>query len=231
MSLDLTRVLELSGVQTPPAFEVGVIATKLGLALVFGIAVAGTYALTRRSTASEAGSFSTTLVLLSLLVAMTTIVIDDSVARAFSLVGALAIVRFRTNVEDTRDTAFVIFAVVVGMAIGAGHTVVCVVGVPIVAATAFGAARLVRGRSDPGQVGLELALTVRVGAGSEREKAVAEVLRRFVSSLRLRSIVTVRQGVALDVRYSVRLQQPERPFDLVAELNRVEGVQQVEIGG
>src|SRR2546430_13730647 len=43
-------------------------------------------------------------------------VIGDNVARAFSLVGALSIVRFRTVVRDTQDTAYVIFAVVVGMA-------------------------------------------------------------------------------------------------------------------
>ena len=59
--------------------------------------------------------------LLSILIAMVTQVIGDNVARAFSLVGALSIVRFRTVVRDTVDTAFVIFAVAVGMAVGAGH--------------------------------------------------------------------------------------------------------------
>src|SRR3712207_7408096 len=57
-------------------------------------------------------------VLLAVLVALVTLVIGDSTARAFGLVGALSIVRFRTVVEDTRDTAFVIFAVALGMAAG-----------------------------------------------------------------------------------------------------------------
>ena len=52
---------------------------------------------------------------------MVTQVIGDNVARAFSLVGALSIVRFRTVVRDTQDTAYVIFAVAVGMAVGANH--------------------------------------------------------------------------------------------------------------
>ena len=50
--------------------------------------------------------------LLTILIAMVTMVIGNNMARAFGLVGALSIVRFRTVVEDTRDTAFVIFAVV-----------------------------------------------------------------------------------------------------------------------
>ena len=78
-----------------------------------------------------------TLVLLTVLIAMVTMVIGDSIARAFSLVGALAIVRFRTVVEDTRDTAFVIFAVAVGMAAGAGFLKAALVGLPFAAAAAF----------------------------------------------------------------------------------------------
>ena len=55
----------------------------------------------------EAESFTVTLVLLTILIAMVTQVIGDNVARAFSLVGALSIVRFRTVVRDTQDTAYV----------------------------------------------------------------------------------------------------------------------------
>ena len=80
---------------------------------------------------SQPAPLATTLVLLSMLIAMVSIVIGNSVARAFSLVGALSIVRFRTVVDDTRDTAFVIFAVIVGMAAGAGLFLVALVGVPL----------------------------------------------------------------------------------------------------
>ena len=49
-------------------------------------------------------------------IAMVTQVTGQNVALAFSLVGALSIVRFRTVVQDTNDTAFVIFAVAGGTA-------------------------------------------------------------------------------------------------------------------
>ena len=154
-------------------------------------------------------------------------------ARAFSLVGALAIVRFRTAVEDSRDTAFVIFAVVVGMAIGAGNTMVCIVGVPVVAATAIVAAWWTRRRlhdvESGAALGNELGLLVRLGSGHDPEKGLVPLLREHAGTVQLSSIVTSRQGSALDVRYRLRLRLPERPFDLVAALNRVEGVQQVEL--
>ena len=68
---------------------------------------------------------------------MVTQVIGDNVARAFSLVGALSIVRFRTVVRDTQDTAYVIFAVVVGMAVGAKNPWVAFIGLGLVGAAAL----------------------------------------------------------------------------------------------
>ncbi len=111
------------------------IAWRLVLAAIFGFAVAAVHTASQRR--AENTILFTTLVLLTILVAMTTIVIGDSIARAFGLVGALSIVRFRTVVEDTRDTAFVIFAVVVGMALGAGNLLACLIGVPVVSTSAL----------------------------------------------------------------------------------------------
>src|SRR6187551_1455754 len=107
---------------------------RLVAAMVLGGIVAQVY---RRSRAEPASSFTVTLVLLAILIAMVTQVIGDNVARAFSLVGALSIVRFRTVVRDTQDTAFVIFAVAVGMAVGAGYPWLAVAGSAVVAVAAF----------------------------------------------------------------------------------------------
>jgi uncharacterized protein DUF4956 len=97
-----------------------VLFVRLILALGLGHAIAFIYRRSRPMN-DEAESFVVTLVLLTILIAMVTQVIGDNVARAFSLVGALSIVRFRTVVRDTQDTAYVIFAVAVGMAVGANH--------------------------------------------------------------------------------------------------------------
>ena len=122
------------GAAAVTAEPIGVIAFRLVVAMVFGGVVAFVYRRTRRV---AAGSFTTTLLLLAILIAMVTQVIGDNVARAFSLVGALSIVRFRTVVRDTQDTAYVIAAVAVGMAVGAGHFWVAVAGIAVVTVAAF----------------------------------------------------------------------------------------------
>src|SRR5947209_10275944 len=113
------------------------LALRLGASLLFGCVIAGLYRLTRGRSTNDTTNLLPTLVLLTVLVGMITVVIGDNLARAFGLVGALSIVRFRTVVEDTRDTAFVIFAVVVGMAVGAGMADLAAIGIPAVLTAAL----------------------------------------------------------------------------------------------
>ena len=203
---------------------------RLGLGAAFGVAVGAVYFLTQRKQRAEAASFVSTLVLLAILLAMVSMVIGSDIARAFSLVGALAIVRFRTVVEDTRDTAFVIFAVIAGMAAGAGAYRVAAFGIPVVAATAWllrvwgGSGDKTETRLPPGR------LVVRLGIGSDPNGPLAETLCKHSAELRLTAIGTARQGAAIDLTYSVRLKDGATPLGLTADVNRIEGVQGVEWG-
>src|SRR5438874_12354083 len=106
---------------------------------------------------------------------MVTQVIGNSVARAFSLVGALAMVRFRTVVNDTRDTAFVIFAVVVGMAVGAGDVVLTLAAIPAVAAAALILARIEHNRTPDRPTAT---MKVRIGLGQDPAAALGPALAR-----------------------------------------------------
>ena len=54
------------------------------------------------------------------------VIIGDSIARAFSLVGALSIIRFRTAIQDPRDIGFVFYALAAGMAVGAGNLFIAI---------------------------------------------------------------------------------------------------------
>lgn len=203
------------------------IAVRLLLGLLLGLSIAAVYRRARPMNA-EAESFTVTLVLLTILIAMVTQVIGDNVARAFSLVGALSIVRFRTVVRDTQDTAYVIFAVAIGMALGANHPSVALCGLLIVGAAAL----MLRNRGVPmlpsgGTLPYEL--HVRLAIGKDAEALLGPVLDEYTSHRRLASISTARQGLSLDSTYAVALREPARSTSLVNSLNRLEGVQNVEL--
>ena len=199
--------------------------TRLIAALALGTAVAWIYRHTRKAT-DAAGSFPTTLVLLAILIAMVTQVIGDNVARAFSLVGALSIVRFRTVVRDTEDTAYVIFAVAVGMAVGARDFWVGLLGLLVIGITAF----LHRARPEvlpdsPHAIELNL----RLGIGQDLNRLLGTLLEAHLLERELVCIETAQKGLALDVCYHAELRPVSSPESLVRELNRIEGVQSVQI--
>jgi uncharacterized membrane protein YhiD involved in acid resistance len=200
------------------------VALRLGAGFVFGCVVSLTYRATVRNKGS-AGTILPTLLLLSVLIALVTVVINDDIARAFSLVGALAIVRFRTVVEDTRDTAFVIYAVAVGMSAGLGYFVAPMLAAPLVALGAF----VFQPRERAGRN--EGLLVLRLAAGRPPEGAVRAALEKYVGGGRLTGLATARGGAALDATYAVDLPTAEAAVALLAELSRIEGVQGVELKG
>jgi uncharacterized membrane protein YhiD involved in acid resistance len=199
---------------------------RLCLAAVFGGLVAFVYRRSRNEV-DITPTFPPTLVLLAILIGMVTQVIGDNVALAFSLVGALAIVRFRTVVRDTQDTAFVMLSVVVGMAVGARAPWVAAIGLVLVAVVAILMKPPATGDYITGR--LPLQVKIRIGLGHDAEALLGGTLDVYFSHRRMQSIETTKHGVSIDVAYEAKLREPGTPEQLVRALNRIEGVQSVRV--
>jgi hypothetical protein len=202
---------------------------RLLLATAYGGCVAIVFQLSYGRRKPDGSIMLTTLVLLSILVAMVSMVIGESVARAFSLVGALSIVRFRTVVEDTRDTVFVIFSVIVGMAAGAGSVFVPLVGIPIVSVAAILLSLIQSGLTTTESSSNPSELFIRLALGRDPDTVLHDVLQRHLARFRLSAVETAKQGAAIDLKYEVELRSVQSMMGLVKELNQVEGVQSVEV--
>jgi Domain of unknown function (DUF4956) len=212
-------------VVSDPQLPLMTIAVRLTAAALLGGAVATIYRLTRPGS-GVTQAFLRTLVLLAIMIAMVTQVIGKNAALAFSLVGALSIVRFRTVVRDIEDTAFVIFAVAIGMAAGTGQPRMAISGLVVVTLTAIVM------RSRPARTPDALAwfqLSVRVGLGHDAETLIGGTLDKFVTERRVMSMSTARQGMSIDITYETRLRKDSVPDELVKALNRIEGIQSVEL--
>ncbi len=213
-----------SVVSTGPSVPWHDLAVRLLIALGAGGVVAWIYKRSRGVHGTE--SLPATLVMLAILICAVTQVIGESMARAFSLVGALSIVRFRTVVRDTRDTAFVIFVVVVGMAVGAGQPLVAVATVIVagVAAWLMAPGRLGESENEEGHE-----LTVKLGLGLEAAVLEGGVFKESLVRWLSVGASTTKQGSAIEMVWRVTLRPGTSPGDLVRALNRVEGVQGVEL--
>ena len=112
------------------------IINNLLLSCVFGVIISTLYKSTHKGL-SYSQSFMLTIVFVTVIVCMTMMVIGNSLARAFALVGALSIIRFRTVVKDTKDTSYVFFGLAAGMAAGTSNYFLCWFGVLIISILAI----------------------------------------------------------------------------------------------
>ena len=171
---------------------------RIGMAAGLGAVVALLYRASRDAAARSRG-FAQTLVLLSPLIAMVTIAVGQNVAAAFTLVGTLAIVRFRTVIQDSRDMAFVIFSVAVGMALGTYDLVVAACGVVTIGAVILLLRRIERGHPTETTATLRLVLSPPESDPS----LYADVIERFGGSYAIRRSTIDRARARLDVRLRV----------------------------
>ncbi len=165
------------------------------------------------------------LVLLSVIAAMVMMVIGNNIARAFSLVGALAIVRFRTRLRSPWDITFVFFTLAAGIACGVLAYKVAVLGTAVVSLAVLG----LQGLRAAGSAGPTHLLRCDLAAYQGTESAVIEVIERHARRRSLVEARSLRFGETLSYRYRIVLRKGHTLEPLLRELSDVEGVERVVI--
>ena len=157
------------------------------------------------------GNFALSLLMMTVITTPVVLCIRNSIALSMGMVGALSIVRFRTAVKDPLDTAYMFWALTMGILLGAGQfflTAVTVVGIAILLTV------LVRIQS--GKLNSYL-LVVRMADGSE--KAVAQAVNGLKFS-RLKSKTVSAAGV--EATYEIRVEKHDA---FLNKVNAIPGVQ------
>ena len=72
--------------------------------------------------------FNVSLIMITMITTIVMVVIGSNISVSLGMVGALSIIRFRTAVKDPRDTAFIFWGVVSGLACGTQNYTIVVVG-------------------------------------------------------------------------------------------------------
>jgi uncharacterized membrane protein YhiD involved in acid resistance len=109
---------------------------NMSVAFLIGLLISYIYKITHKGL-SYSQSFMLTIIFVTFIVAMVMMVIGNNLARAFALVGALSIIRFRTVIKDTKDTAYIFLGLATGMASGTSSYFLAVSGSLIFAVIAI----------------------------------------------------------------------------------------------
>ncbi len=206
------------------SFTMGELLRNLSVALVCGLLIAGFYRWsTRRPSYSR--SFVNSLVALSLITAVVIMVIGNNLARAFGLVGAMSIIRFRTAVKDAQDIVFIFFSLAIGMAAGVGLLKVAFISTVFIglSMTAVSAFQLrVRRRRE-----FLVQLTYRPDDDAPPPHLAA--LDTHCQRYHLVSTKSYGDGDDLELAFYVLLRGEDRSGALVSALRKAEGVRDVSL--
>ncbi len=214
----------LTETDTAMGYSLLYVIENLLAALLIGLVIGFVYRRTHRGL-SYSQSLVVTLVLMCLIVCSVMMVIGSNLARAFALVGALTIVRFRTVVKDTRDTAFIFFALTEGIACGTANIRLAVISTLFIGFVAWLLARTNYGS----MMQSEFILRLRYDREAGGEEEYVHVIRRFSKNSTLIHVEPSGEGRYLILTYDIRLLPGTTPDVLATSLNALAGVDNVNM--
>ena len=156
-------------------------------------------------------TFALTLVMLTLITTPVVMCIKSDIALSMGMVGALSIVRFRTAVKDPMDTAYMFWALTMGILLGAELYVHALLVVLVISIILFVMSFVHLGKGN--------AYLLVIHYDDYAEQDITQLLRRTVKQRKLRSKTVTRAGAEMTVE--VRLDSKQ---DLVASVLNIEGV-------
>ena len=206
----------------PPLILIGADALRVLLAFVLGVFIVNIYRWTHAKIPKK--SFTDTLIILCMLISVVMVIIGDSIARAFSLVGALSIIRFRTAIQDPRDIGFVFYALAVGMAIGAGNPSVAVSAAFLIGIIILAMYQWHEHFGNNNEFSLEFCLPPHPSF----ETIYRPVFDRHLTYERLLDKRIKKAGV-VELNFRIRLSNPEAWLEFFNELSGIENVTEVKM--
>ncbi len=187
----------------------------LASSALLNFAIAKLYVMTHGGY-SYSKTFLQAIVLVGVTVSLIMVIIGSDIARAFALVGAMSIVRFRTPLKDARDLVFVFAAIAVGMACGVQFHAFAAIFTVFLFALVLGFHYL--GFGELANSGYVVKLRIDGAVRDRTGKTLGELCKRF-------SVVSVSRNDPADqveeVIYEIELKSGVTYAKLVQRLNQV----------
>jgi hypothetical protein len=198
---------------------------NLILSFILGLIISVIYKFTHKGL-SYSQSFMLTNIFVAVIVCMVIMIIGNSLARAFALVGALSIIRFRTVVKDTKDTAYIFWSLAAGMAAGTGSYFLAISGTFIISSIA-----LILYKTNFGSmIKSEFILQFRILSNNSKiSKHFNKIISKFSKSSTLLSSESSEDGKSIKLSFDIVLKDELSQTELLSELSKINGLKEIVI--
>src|SRR3989344_7821027 len=201
--------------------SIAIIVFNLLYSFALQLAIVWVYKKTHRGL-SHSQSFLFTMVIIGVLGTVVLMVVQNNLIGAFALLGAFSLIRFRPIVKETRDVAFIFFALAIGVAIGTNNYVVGLLGTIFISA-----AILLLNRFNFGSVARGGHIAVILA-----HKPFSPTIKNsWHDLLKANNILNIKTLGEEDFEYTlgIQLKNPADAPLLVETLRKTPGVENVEI--
>ncbi|GAC01544.1 MULTISPECIES: DUF4956 domain-containing protein [Gordonia] len=213
------EIQDLSGTFT--TFDIIV---SLSLSFVLSAIIGWVYRLTHKNV-SYSQSYVQTLVIVGMVVSLIMLVVGSNIARAFALVGALSVVRFRNAIKETRDVGFIFLVMAIGMTTGTRFYVLA-----IAATVAICLVMVLMSKFNWFKLDVQRQVVkVQVPPEPEYTARVEDVLIDKCKEFELVSTESVRSGALSELYYTAQLKKGTKPGELISALSAVNTGQRVTV--
>lgn len=197
---------------------------NLILSFFIGLLISFVYKKTHKGM-SYSQSFMITNIFICLIVCMVIMIIGNNLARAFALVGALSIIRFRTVIKDTKDIAYIFWALAGGMACGTGSYFIAVIGSTIITIIAF-----ILFKTNYGSIyKSEFILQFRYKKNKEKIPIYNQVLKKFCTSSTLLNSEPSGDSRSLKLTFDIVLKEDSNINNFIFDVSKCRGVSETSI--
>lgn len=197
-------------------FSVSDVVFTIVLSFVLALIIAWTYQTTYRGV-SYTQSYVHTLILMAMVVAIIMLIIGSNIARAFALVGALSIIRFRNAVKDTRDVGYIFFAMGIGMATGTRFYLLAIISTLIMCFVLWGLVTLNLFAKDI----REQILKIRVPGDMRYDTVFESIFARYLRRFTLIAVESVQAGTQTELVYGIELKRQREAQEFIKELRQL----------
>jgi uncharacterized membrane protein YhiD involved in acid resistance len=206
------------------SISIGEVISNLAIALISGLLISFFYKWTYRGP-NYSTRFVHSLVIITMITSIVILVIGNNLARAFGLVGAMSIIRFRTAVKDSHDIVFIFFALGTGLAAGVGLHKIALVGVIFI-----GVVLLLLYQFDYGSAKKrEYLLQFSYVANGENPPPYVKIINDFCKESKLINVRSVWKKDLLELSYYVILKDPGTANQFVSQLNEINEIDNLNL--
>lgn len=198
---------------------------NLSVSIFLGLFISYVYKFTHKGV-SYSQSFMLTIVFVTIIVAMVMMVIGNNIARAFALVGALSIIRFRTVVKDTKDTAYIFLALASGMAAGTSSYFLALAGSFITSIVAY-----ILHITNYGSIySSEFILRFRLRTDNSKDKPpYLEILESYTKKANMLHIEPSGDSLSSRMTFDIVMKKEQSPSDMSLELSKLDEISELVI--